>query len=493
MTYKTHMTEEEHFEYNFRSRIDKIRNVCNTWVNRSMSLKGKITLVNSLMISVLHYPCSCTFIPPRVLFEVKKIVTDFIWDTKRPKIAYNLLIQKVENGGLNLADIETRALTSHINIIKGLWNHPNSVWASILAEALGTNDIRVTLLTKSDLSKTIPEEYSTFKQCLATWYKVRRFSPISESEVAEEIIWGNDSIIINKKHVFWQEWIAADILSINDLLHEHEPRFLSHAELATFYNVRCSFLDLYQIRTAIPCSWKRLLTNQRILDHSCKPRIKLGGSPTLDIANATSKLIYHLLLKDKALAVASQQRWAETFTDLPEEPVELADYWKEIYLSPYCTTRDTKLQAFQYKLIHRVLPCNRYLHNIRIKESDICSFCTEKDTLQHFFWTCSLVQDFWHKVEEWLSLNGDIHIQTNMKQFLFGFPKTHPQVKIINLLSLAAKHFIYRQKLFHAGNLELIHFLREFRAKLGIEKFICMKENKIRKFARWNRIYNALG
>lgn len=73
-----------------------------------MSLKGKIPLVNSLMLSVLQYACSCTFIPTRVLIEVKKIITNFIWDNKRPKIAYNLLIQSTELGSLKLANIKSK-------------------------------------------------------------------------------------------------------------------------------------------------------------------------------------------------------------------------------------------------------------------------------------------------------------------------------------------------------------------------------------------------
>lgn len=154
--------------------------------------------------------------------EIKKIVTSFIWDAKRPKIAYNLLIQNIDLDGLKLADIDTRVSTSQLSIIKGIWNSPDSMSASILAAALGTNDIRVTLLTKSDLSKQIPPQYSTFKQCLQTWYKYHKPSPSSEAEVLEEILWGNDCICIRKVPIFWREWIAADILSINDLMHEQE-------------------------------------------------------------------------------------------------------------------------------------------------------------------------------------------------------------------------------------------------------------------------------
>lgn len=492
ITYKAHMSEEEQYDLIFSSKIDKIANICSSWTNRNMSLKGKITLVNSLMVSILQYPCSCTFVPVRVQNDFKRIVTNFIWDSKRPKIAYNLLIQNTELGGLKLADIETRILTSQITMIKGIWNSPGSLWASTLAAALGTNDIRITLLTRSDLSKQIPTEYSTLKQCLSAWFKHRRLAPTSESEVLEEILWGNSSIMISSKPVFWREWIAADILSINDLMHEHEPRFLSHNELAAQYNVRCTFLDLYQLRAAIPCPWKRLLLNPRKADQICKPKIMRLENSSLDISEASSKRIYSFLLLSKLPSIASQKKWPEIFQDLPQGD-NSAPFWKEIYISPYCATRDTKLQTFQFKLIHRVLPCNKYLCNIRIKESDTCTYCEDVDTLHHFFWLCPPTNDFWHKIESWLALNTNIHIQLTMKLVILGFPKEDPQARVLNFILIFAKHFIYRQKLFYAGRLEILQFLREFRLKLGIEKFICTKENRPRKFARWHRIYDALG
>lgn len=93
MIYKTHMQEDEHYELNSKTRILKIKKICETWINRSLSMKGKVVLINSLMLSILQYPSSTTFTPTRVLFEVKRLITDFLLNNSRSKIAYNLLIQ----------------------------------------------------------------------------------------------------------------------------------------------------------------------------------------------------------------------------------------------------------------------------------------------------------------------------------------------------------------------------------------------------------------
>lgn len=78
---------------------------------------------------------------------------------------------------------------------------------------------------------------------------------------------------------------------------------------------------------------------------------------------------------------------------------------------------------------------------------------------------------------------------------LFGMDPTgrNKNAKIINWLTLKAKHFIQKRKLFFKGELPLIGFLAEVRASLVTEKMVCRIENKPRKFKSWSKLYSALG
>lgn len=171
------------------------------------------------------------------------------------------------------------------------------------------------------------------------------------------------------------------------------------------------------------------------------------------------------------------------------------EQWKGIYTSPFHATRETKLQSFQFRITHRTIPCNRYLHNIRIRQDDNCSFCVPpvSDTLQHFFFSCPKSATFWTAVCLWLATQTDFHIAISEKEFMLGVQKEIPQSKQINLLVLLVKHFIFRQKLFYKANLDLTHFLRELKQKLAVEKYICTQEKRPAKFRQWARVYNALG
>lgn len=86
----------------------------------------------------------------------------------------------------------------------------------------------------------------------------------------------------------------------------------------------------------------------------------------------------------------------------------------------YKTARDTKLQAFQYKLIHRVIPCNKYLANIRIKPDATCSYCDSTDTLQHFFYGCPSVNTLWDTLSSWGWLTMWISISNSMQSWHYS-------------------------------------------------------------------------
>lgn len=84
--------EEDHYLWNYSPLLDKQRNTCSAWNNRSLSLNGKVTVFNALVSSHIQYVNMNTSTPTRVITEVCKIATLFLWDKKRSKIAYDPII-----------------------------------------------------------------------------------------------------------------------------------------------------------------------------------------------------------------------------------------------------------------------------------------------------------------------------------------------------------------------------------------------------------------
>ena len=70
-----------------------------------------------------------------------------------------------------------------------------------------------------------------------------------------------------------------------------------------------------------------------------------------------------------------------------------------IYLLPRLCTLSTKIRNFQFKFLHRRITTNSFYFKIGISESALCYLCkTDKETLIHLFWECSVTKTFWGRV-----------------------------------------------------------------------------------------------
>lgn len=335
------------------------------------------------MISLLQFPATSMPTPQRVFSQFKKIVLDFLWNGKTSKIAYNMLIQELGVSGLRVPDLETRVQVIHLNWVKHMWCHQDSLLASVLKNSLSYSNTRQLLLCKTNFANRINSQYRMLYGILNTWHSLHRFNPSTEQLVQQESLWFNDNITIDKVPICWRSWLNAGIVNINDILHSECPRFLSHEEISTKYNITVPFLKILQIRSCLPFAWRLLLQSPANQDTCSKPFIQTTDDSLLDILKATSRSLYSTLVLRKRQPVAAQRKWDAQFPVPPDLPSEI--YWESNNKASFKSVRETKIQAFQFRLLHKILPCNKYLKDIRVKSSDSCSFCDLQDTLVHFF------------------------------------------------------------------------------------------------------------
>ncbi len=89
------------------------------------------------------------------------------------------------------------------------------------------------------------------------------------------------------------------------------------------------------------------------------------------------------------------------------------------------------------------------MFNIKIKNSNICSFCNETDTLPHFFVKCRKVNNFRKYWFNWWKIltNQDVINQYNDlgECILMGFPETSDDILVLNYCILYTKYYIFIQ------------------------------------------------
>lgn len=134
--FSTVMDNNKNYNNNFKGILSKAKQVCSSWSHRSLSIKGKVTVANSLITSLFQYPCAYIHTPPEVFKERKRILTNFIWNNRKAKIAYNTLIQPVADGGLNLFDLETRTEAAYSQAIRRIPAFPHLRSATYLRHIL---------------------------------------------------------------------------------------------------------------------------------------------------------------------------------------------------------------------------------------------------------------------------------------------------------------------------------------------------------------------
>ena len=62
-----------------------MKNLLATWKYRKLSIKGIVTIIDTLAVSPSIYLANVIYVPPQVITEIKEIIVDFLWDGKPPQ------------------------------------------------------------------------------------------------------------------------------------------------------------------------------------------------------------------------------------------------------------------------------------------------------------------------------------------------------------------------------------------------------------------------
>ena len=166
-----------------------------------------------------------------------------------------------------------------------------------------------------------------------------------------------------------------------------------------------------------------------------------------------NKYVQSMLLGSGAIPTAVY-RWNLTYQNLK---------WKDIFSLCFQTTVDVQLRWFQARVLHRLLPTEKYLFKCRLSDSPLCTFCQqENETLSHLLWNCNVVRNFW---ETFLNCLHEKCFHLARFQFceqlvMFGISDGVITDKGMDFIILFAKFYIYKCKL-QNNQPSVLAFLRQ--------------------------------
>ena len=186
-------------------------------------------------------------------------------------------------------------------------------------------------------------------------------------------------------------------------------------------------------------------------------------------------------------------KWKECYPHFLEVDVNI---WSNIFKQAFTITRETALQTFQYKIIHRLIVCQKKLWDMKLVDSPVCLYCNKIDDLRHFFIFCEKSNQFWNSFFNWWNSLGDIKISDDCDSLeecvLFGFQIEGGIFSVLNYCILLAKNYIYNQRLHNDNDIDFYQYLIILRYKLKIEKNICCCNNSLNDFEKFMFLYEQL-
>lgn len=470
------------FHLNFSPQLEKIRTLLQVWSRRDLTPIGKITIIKSLALSQLTFLLTVLPNPPsEFIKEVNSVIYKFVWNGKPDKIGRKIIINDFEHGGLKMPDLLEFQKGLKCTWIKRYMNCENSakwkIFFDIPLLKCGLKDIIWDINSKDFPFQILNNSF--LADVIRAWLDFKYVSSTSgDIKPTLEVLWYNCKIKIKNKCLFYRDFVDHGILRFGDLLSENGS-ILSYPEIKAKYHVNCTFIKYYGLLKAIPKSWKRSICD-KTNDNTNSLVDTLCNNP-----EKPSRLVYQTIIDSVAQEPTKcYEKWHRL--------LGVADLnWSLINQNIFKTTKDPRLQYFQYKFIHFLMPTNVFLVKIGQKESALCSFCKEHpENMLHLFWDCEKVGRFWNELSSWLNekLVLDEPINFNMILVCFGCLNDHTPV--LSLLIFLAKQFIFNQKCQEKPHLNFMAYKNFARKTYQTEKSIAISKEILNIFEnKWKNLF----
>lgn len=481
--------EDKEWQINFAPAIDKMERFCDSWRFRNLSLKGRVVVLNSLVIPIVYYQCTMLPTSPKVFKEIDRVINGFMWRGKKAKISRAILEKPTEMGGLGLHNMASRVKAAKMSWLKRLTLPATEPWHWYMEFKLDQTGLEVARqrLSKQKLNRSSPFLAEVFKY----WNELYSPEPSSDYSIRNEWLWGNRFLRGKFKKKQERFGRSLGILRVNDIL--EYGRIMSENEFEERYGCPPLRGLLERCATIFPRPWYQLLTPFNVTLPGTSLFVQNHKLQWVDIHALSSKQIYKTLEGRKPAPYPCFQRWLrayggdETFNDGPA--------WRQWFLLPYKITHEVQLQSFAFKILYRIIPCKVYLSQIKIVESEGCPRCAERDDLFHYFFECPCVKSFWDSLATWIGEMegiGDFPEDLTEEEFMLGIISRKGDPSLLNFIILCAKFYIYKVSTFNLGEPELFQFLLELKSRLSIERLCCMAEASFnRRFKKWMAFYNS--
>ena len=321
------------FQPDHSGLLSKLTTICESWYNRTLSLMGKVTVINSLMYSIFVYKMlTLPNYSDQQLQEIDSIIYNFIWKGKKARIAKTTLNLPRSQGGLNLCN-----LTHRQDALKMMWIFEDDPTIKHFAHEKLSKSLG-DLVWKCNLSEKDARKAfvsSIWQQVMLPWCKVN-FCEVNISNVRNQVIWLNSHIRISNRPIQWTTWILKDIVFLCDLLDVNNCP-IAVSEFARMHQL--NWLDVKSLYEAIPTEWWEYLQDDKsyVVSEPLHDKVLRSKQKCRDL--------YLLLNSNPQNVDKYRKRWEK------DQIMVDADAFVKAFQKLYRYTHISRLRDFQYRLL----------------------------------------------------------------------------------------------------------------------------------------------
>ena len=240
------------------------------------------------------------------------------------------------------------------------------------------------------------------------------------------------------------------------------------------YALQIPFTQFYGIKTVIE---RFMMQSQIDMVNVSRANCNLPFNIKSILKNKKGCKVMYDVLNSKNIIPKSQLKWNVVF-----EYTRLN--WNVLYSIPIVCCHDTKLHWFQYRILHSIIATNNSLTKMHIRQNNTCSFCNnEVEKIEHLFWQCNIVNEFWENVDQWLYNKTEYMININKQKAIFGIEQIKPLIRPINYILIVTRYYIYKCRISNK-KFNLNAWESTVKQFLEIEKLIAIKNNKYDVFLK---------
>ena len=460
-------------DINFSKKIKEVTMILKSWQHRKLSLLGKVTVIKSLALSKLvHLLTSLPDLNQQKFNELNTLFYNFIWNGKSERIKRNTLIGDVIQGGLKMVHIQSFCSYLKIGWIKRCIENIDGSWQKILLCNLQCfGGARVFSLQKDKIREIGLQVKNPF------WRDVLLSFSIAKPQMKICMREALQSDILNFIHVddfpYYIEWKQHNVQYLYNLI-DPETKLFFTFEAIKNRQITNNFLRYYSLISKVP-RWVKDCIKENSENFCFNSFIPEDNFLDSIKHHKKLKFIYRNLINEIfVLPSVKFLKWEDKIgSDIPDWSCYFKILWR--------CCKSTYLKNFQYKLLHRIIPTNKFLFLINLKETKYCTFCkTEEETIEHLFYDCNKTYTFWQQFSNCVRLFF-VDFELNKKNILLG---SQEYSLFLNLLVVIAKKYIYSCKLS-----EKVPNIKELEMKIkyyySLEKYVAIKNNKSIAFDKY--------